>query len=472
MSVKISREELTADKIQDIRKYLCLQPTNTNYTSGRFYQQQTKESVLFYQIINSDSTTSHVLIPYQFASALFQRPVNQDLGHPTTHFEFTGSLYDHQKPVLEEAIEHISTKGTTTIGLYPGFGKTVVGAYLAAKSGLYTAVLYHRDFLGGQWQATFQEFTNATTWIVGTPPPNIFPQVTLCMDTKVSQLPDVYREKIGFLIIDEAHAFCTPCRVPCLLSWQPKYVVAETATLIRPDGMHSMIQAICGTHGIFKHSTKPFTVIKLNTGIEPEIKQNVRGQLDWSSLVRTLSEHEIRNRMILSMVERNPNNKIMILTSLTDHVRILYHALQQMGEKVDFMAGTKKSYSDSRILLGTVSKIGAGFDEKTACPDFNGVRIDMLLLVTSMKSPTMIEQSVGRVFRAEMPIVVDFVDNNPTIKRHWSARKKWYVSRNGNIQEVSMLPVEKKITTVYTVDGQTQTSEVSSSSTSLDNDDP
>jgi len=111
-----------------------------------------------------------------------------------------------------------------------------------------------------------------------------------------------------------------------------------------------------------------------------------------------------------------------------------------MGESVDSMAGTKSTYSDSRILVGTISKIGTGFDEKTACPNFNGVRINMLILCTSIKKASLLEQSIGRVFRAEMPVVIDLVDDNPILKRHWKERQKWYISRNGTIKTIKMIP--------------------------------
>jgi len=435
MAVRIKRSDLTEEQAMLIRSHLCLQPQEKNQFLANKYGIPPKPPILFY--IFKDP---YVYVPFTFGAALLRKPVNQDLEHPKANFTFTGELFEHQLPIVEEAAEHLRMKGTTTIGLYPGFGKTVVGAKLATDLGLYVAVLYHRDFLGGQWETTFRNFTNATTWIVGTSAPKEFPQVTLCMDTKVQLLPDAYRDRIGCLIIDEAHALCTPSRVECLLSWQPRYVIAETATLIRDDGLHLMIQSITGVHGIFKTSTKPFTVYQLETSIEPEVKNNRQGTTDWTSLIKYICYNEDRNRMILSLVKNNPQYKIMILCAEVRHVELLCESLREMGESVDSMAGTKSTYSDSRILVGTISKIGTGFDEKTACPNFNGVRINMLILCTSIKKASLLEQSIGRVFRAEMPVVIDLVDDNPILKRHWKERQKWYISRNGTIKTIKMIP--------------------------------
>jgi superfamily II DNA or RNA helicase len=434
MAVRIRRTDLTEEQSMMIRSHLCLQPTDANPFMAAKFNLPAKPPVLFY-LFNEP----YVEVPYTFGAALLQRPVNQDLNHPRADFRFTGELFSHQTEVSQEALQQLQLKGTTTLGVYPGFGKTVVGAFLSAAMGLNVVVLYHREFLGNQWDKTFEDFTNATRWIVGTPMPETFPHVTFCMDSRFHLLPEAFRDRIGTLIVDEAHSFCTPSRIECLLAWHPKYVIAETATLERTDGMHLMIQTICGTHGIFRTSTKQFQVMHIETSIEPEVRSTARGT-DWNSLIKSVCYNPTRNQMILSMVQNNPTHKILILCAEVQHVNLLCEALRQMGESVDTMAGNKNSYSDSRVLVGTISKIGTGFDEKTACPDFNGIRINMLILATSIKKAALLEQTVGRVFRSDLPVVCDFVDANPILKRHWNERKKWYVSRNGTIQSIKMVP--------------------------------
>lgn len=432
MAVRIRRSDLTDEHVEKIRKFLFIQPVQPPvYGQPKFYQAQPKPPIIFYIY---DQASGEVILPYTFAWILLGKQPNIDIAYVLAPFQFTGELFEHQVPVEEEAYQHLMQKGATTIGLYPGFGKTVVGAKLAARLGLFTIVLYHREFLGPQWATTFKENTTASVWIVGgTPSPCHMPNITLCMATRVHQLPAEYRSRIGCMIIDEAHAFCTPSRIDCLLGFFPRYVIAETATLERDDGTHAMIQAICGLHGIFRSSTKPFQVVKIETGFNPPTSQTAQGRLNWSELVKTLATDPYRNQLILDLVKAHPERKIMILTGLISHTQELCKKLREMGEIADYMSGTKKSYSDSRVLVGTISKIGTGFDEKTACPDFNGVRIDMLILVTSIKKLSTLEQSVGRVFRAQSPIVFDFVDNNSTLKSHWSARQNWYKSRMGTV---------------------------------------
>lgn len=432
MAVRIRRNNLTSNQISTITKLLFLQPQSEEFTIATM----SKDPILFY-LVEQDE----VIIPYKFSEILMGKKANGDKIFPSIPFEFKGNLirdeYKDQPEVAKEALEQLKQHGTTLLGLFPGFGKTVLAAYLASQFGLITLVLYNRVHLGPQWEATFKEFTNANIWTVGTTQPEVY-NVILCMDTQFEKIPPEIRRCIGCLIVDEAHSFCTPTQVKCLLGTEPLYIIFATATPERKsDGMHSMIHAICGTHGVFRKSKKPFTVVRFLTGIKPEIKTNRQGTMDWSNVVSQLCKNETRNGYILSLIQNNSEFKILVLTWHKEHAFNLYTWLKELGHSVAVLAGNKRVYSDSRILIGTISKIGTGFDEKYACSDFGGVRINMLLLVGSTKSESLIEQLVGRVLRADAPYVIDFIDEVPSIKRHWTTRKKWYLANGAtNIQDI------------------------------------
>ena len=219
------------------------------------------------------------------------------------------------------------------------------------------------------------------------------------------------------------------------------YIIINSATLNkRRDGMQSMIHAMVGKHGVFKASTKPFVVYKLLTGISVELEQNSQGDTNWSKLVTDLAFHPLRNEFIINLVERNPNFKIMILTLSKPHAFQLKDTLAKRGISVDVLAGTKKMYHDSQVLIGTLSKIGTGFDEATFCRDFKGRKSDMMILCGSTKDEGGLEQFTGRVFRAEFPTIIDLVDDNHICKNHWRIRKNWYYERGGKIKVYKMIP--------------------------------
>lgn len=436
MAFAINKSDISLDKIEIIRKLLFLTP---EVPINKYNKDFTPSSILFYR-----SENEKVHLPYLFSSSLFQIIPNIDIKYPTSNLQFTGSLRENQLVVIKEASEQLEKYGTTTLGLYPGFGKTILGAKLAADKKLLVVVLVHREILTIQWKKTFETFTNGNVWIVGEKNPPATCNVIICMDTRWEKIDPTLRDMVGFLIIDEAHAFCTPTHVGCLLAFHPKYIVIETATLERDDGLYSMIHAISGTHGVFRETDKPFEVIKINTNIKPVRKMNRMGGVDYTSLSKTIVLDERRNEIIVNLVINNPNNTILILTNLVEHVMLLHDLLQKRSVSCDYMCGSRKFYQDSRVLVATSSKVGTGFDQSTACPDYSGRRFDLLLVVFSIKKESILVQNVGRVFRSDYPTVMHFVDNDDIFKSHWYKCRKWYLKHNGNIKEHTVVIPEAK----------------------------
>ena len=439
MAARIKITDLNNDQYRRIREYLFIQPIETFNVHGRNYNytnNEAKEAVPFYSLleINGDN---YIDLPLAFASTLIGKVMNRDLNHLKIKMGFneTMGLYDHQKEVSETALEKLQQYGGIHLGLYPGFGKTVVSAWLSSKVGYLTLVLSHRTGLIKQWSNTYSKFTNAKIWTVG----ENFPQVTnneyidviLCMNTRFHHIPKELIDAIGTVIVDESHNFCTAGNVGALLGTRPRYFISCSATLKRPDGMDKMINFVVGNNSITKHSSKPFKYYEVRTGLKIQTFNNAQNKTDFTKYVRDLSSHELRNRLILQLVSSLKDSKILILTARTDHAKYIHQCLSLYGENVDIMVGSKNSYQDSRVLIGTYSKIGEGFDEASVCDNYNGVRLDTLINCSTFKSETILEQTSGRVFRAKFPNIYDLVDDMPISKRHFAVRKKWYLSRNG-----------------------------------------
>lgn len=424
-SVKIA--SLSPEAANTIRTMLCLQPDtpNTKYNRGKI-----PDPVTFYL---PDGDEIH--LPYLFAASLLQ--ITPNLNHPfaLANFEFTGTLRENQIAVEIEAWQQLERYGTSTLGLYPGYGKTILGAKLSARSKLLTVVLVHREILTVQWKKSFEDVTGARVWIVGEKNPPDYCDVIICMDTRWNVLPKAMRDSVGFLIIDEAHCFCTPTRVQCLLAFHPKYILIESGSLERDDNMHSMIYAIAGSHGVYRESTKPFKVMKIMTNTKPIRKKNRMGGIDYIALVNNTLMDVRRNQIIINLVLANAGFKILILTSLVDHAKLLNDALVERGVSSDCLCGTRKNYQDANVLVGTVSKIGTGFDQANFCATYDGRPFNLLILACSLKKYSMLIQNVGRVFRSESPTVMHLVDNDDIFKAHWYKARKWYLTRGGEITD-------------------------------------
>ncbi len=428
MAYSVSKSHISNEFAQKIVTMLNFKPeVNKKYT------RYEPDPITFF-----DVRDGMIDVPFHFAVSELNIKRNEDKVYPTVNIDFTGSLRSHQIGVYDEASKQLDCKDTTTLGLYPGFGKTIVGSKLAAKEKLLTVVFVHRELLTIQWKKTFVDNTTASVWIVGEKYPPTKCDVIICMDTRWHLIPKHIRDQVGFLIIDEAHAFCTRGHVGCLLAFHPKKIVAETATLERDDNMHTMIYAICGSHGVFRESTQPFSVIKLSTFTKPIRTFNRNGSINWTEMVKYTLMDVRRNTIILDFIKLNTTRKILILTSLCDHATLLYDELLKADIPCDFLCGTKRGYIDSTVLVGTVAKIGTGFDPATSCPTYSGKPFDLLLLVCSIKKYSMLVQNVGRVFRSEFPTVVHFVDDDPIYKSHWAKCRKWYTARGCTITDVKM----------------------------------
>lgn len=442
MSVRIKLSLLSEQHKKLIRKILLLQAKKTNYALGKnkFYMVPNNEPILFYWI---DKPRDEIILPYIFANSLLGYHINSQLTFPQGNFNFTGQLRNEQISPINLALQQLDQFGTTTLSFPTGFGKSICATHLSSyclqKTGGLVLVISPRETIQKGWYETFTRETNAIVWVVENQPK--IPErcnVILCLNTRFEKIPKEIIGIISTLILDEAHTLTTACQVPVLLGTQPKYIIICTATLERDDNLHTMIQLIAGTHKVEVKNEKPFIVYKLNTGIKTELILNKNGTTDFSQLSKNLSMDPIRNAFIIDLVEKNPNSKIMILSWNKTHVNLLMNILKNREHSVDYLAGTKSSYKDSRILIGTISKVGTGFDAKNVAIDWDGLHIDTVILAGSTKSLSLHTQLIGRGFRANNPVIIDLVDDNPICKRHWAIRKKNYESLNCIIKEFYM----------------------------------
>lgn len=439
MAFRIPLSLLTTEQKLRIKKELTVIKTVKPWIQKNTFKKP--QEITFYQIVNE---TNEILLPLYTASQIFgQKFLNKrKTFRQIAPFYMKTELRDYQKAVMKTAFEHYNDTGSVFFNVFCAFGKTVVASYAASvfsqQFRLRTLVIYHLIFIEKSWIGTFANLTTAQVYVVGQTqgPTTDDHQVILSMEGRVHHIPPHILASIGHVVFDEAHTFCTDKKVPVLLCTEPLYVTMLTATKARDDGFDIMLDLLAGSKRITKISTKPFFVIKIPTSFEIEVKKTARG-VDWSDLIDKFDSIPERNTLIFNIVMNNLHQKILIAFKHVDSAK-RFHAwlsevLPRYGCTCALLAGNAKSYEDANVIVATVAKCGIGFDERESATNFNGKRINMLILPNSILNN---EQIYGRAGRADMSVIVEFADKNKNIKSHLNKKRKWTESRGGIILEL------------------------------------
>jgi len=405
------------------------------FVPGLKFQPQPKQVQMFVD------AGDDILLPFHYARSLnFSHNENiNDKWIRVIHNkipEFIGTMRPYQNDILGEAIEILFTQGSVTIGTPPGSGKTIMASKLWHEIGLLGIAITNRKTIHKAWIKTFQDTCpNCVIWIVGTQFPNTLPHIIVSMDSQVENIPEEIRLRIGTVIFDEAHLLCTPTRNKMFLSFEPKYIILETATLEMNNGMHKMAHLVGGYLGIFKISDVPYNIYVIPTHIFGNQEYGKDGKMISASLQKSLVSDPRRQEMILTMIRNNMHRKFIGVQRVKLAIEELFQKANSIGIECDSLYGTKKGYKNSKFLIGTISKMGVGFDEANSCDDFylNPEKSNVIIIMNSIKGWQLYEQVRGRVMRGENPCVIWLMDDNPSVSRHFNGLIPWFRETKANI---------------------------------------
>lgn len=349
---------------------------------------------------------------------------------------------DYQVSVIKEATAHLNEQRSCILQVYAGFGKTHTSLCLAAKINrkyqLATCiVLPDNKGIRKGWIKMLTHL-GVKYAVLGDPKCNIHEddiQIYVTMKTALTKVPREVLKKIGTIIVDEAHLFCTNIAIQELLRFTPAYVIMLTATFTRADGLHRALELIAGTKCIIRKDPKPFLIFKVPTPFTPvDFRMTTRGKM-WSDVQKKYDAMEDRTEMICDFVKWNLDLKTLILTKHVDRANLLCNKLNAEGVVCSILAGNIDSYEDKGVLVATFSKVGTGYDEQNACESWNGKRLELLIVDASVKK---IEQYAGRVARASNPCIIFPVDNLSNNKQHYKECSKWWTDPERNAKEIQM----------------------------------
>lgn len=360
-----------------------------------------------------------------------------------THFGFHGELTEPQ----QQAAEAILREDTGIVIAPPGFGKTVLGAYLAATRGCNTLILVHRRPLMEQWRAQLALFLGLADKEVGrigggrqrsTGRIDVAMIQSLVRKGQVADRVTAY----GQVIVDECHHVPAFSFERVLAEVKARFIVGLTATPKRRDGHHPLLEMQLGpprfsADARSEAAQRPFRhrliVRETNfTVAGPEHDRPIQ------KIYGALASDEGRNAQviddILSALEsgRSP----LVLTERKEHLLwlaerlhgfvrhlITFHGgmgVRKRREARERLASIPDD--EERLILATGRYVGEGFDDR---------RLDTLFLTMPVSWKGTVTQYAGRLHRLHgnkrEVQVYDYVDVEvPVLARMFEKRLTAY----------------------------------------------
>lgn len=446
MSIWVPKSDITREIGAEILKETTIIEELSDYD----IYQGTKPRMV--KMCTQDPLKTHFIIPYMTAIKRGYKPINmrwRQTVFPYTlpdgtvkHYpEFTGTFRDYQAEVIPEIMDCIKRNNTVIIGLPPGWGKTIMAAYIIQMCGGAAFIGVKQIKVYQSWKKTFEKvLPGMVVWCVGDMEKPMKWDICLCMEGRLSSVGYLDRMECMTVVLDETHTLCTPTQVELFLGFQPKYIIYETATL-KASGLWRMAAVCSGEEGVFRISKVPYNFYVIRTGIHGAEDRDVKGKLKPASVQRSLIENNTRKTIVEALILNHVQyRKFICLQTVTKDIDDNITAMNKLGISCDTLWGTKNNYSQSQVLFGTYGKISTGFDEENACDNFwtSPVKSDTMIFINSVNKAELLIQSMGRCMRTqdEIPAFFFLLDENSNVKNHLK-NNKWLIAQtNGVIKEV------------------------------------
>ena len=301
---------------------------------------------------------------------------------------------------------------------------TALAINIASTIKLKTLIIVNKLVLINQWAESIEFFCEEATYQkVKTKSKKEDCDFYIINAQNVEKMGREYFEDVGLVVVDEAHNIMAETLSRSLHHITPRYLLGLSATPYRPDELNVLIDYYFGTEKVIRELNREHHVYKIETGIKYKIEKTIDGRLNWGNLLDQQSEHAGRNAKIVEIVVKERERNFLILVKRVKQGELLMSMLQEVGEDVTSLLGSNQEFDrESRILIGTCQKVGVGFDHK---------KMDALILAADIEEYFI--QYLGRVFRTKekIPIIFDLVDNQGTLKKHFSTRENVYKKHGG-----------------------------------------
>jgi superfamily II DNA or RNA helicase len=346
---------------------------------------------------------------------------------PGANMNFEGALRDEQKQVKKEAVKILNGNGSVLLSMYCGFGKTITSINIAASIGFKTLIIVNKIVLMKQWEDSIKRFCpSATIQKVTAKSKKTDCDFYIMNAINVEKMGSPFFADIGTVVVDECHLIMAETLSRSLQNIFPRYLIGLTATPYRPDGLDKLLEFYFGKKKIIRKLWREHTAYKVKTGFKPTIELANNGRVNWGVVLDSQANNVERNEMIIRIIQHFSERTFLVLVKRVSQGEYIINRLNELGEDVTSLIGSKQDFCvESRILVGTCSKVGTGFDHP---------RLDTMILAADVEEYFI--QYLGRCMRTKDvdPLIFDLVDDYSILNKHFNTRREIYQDHGGTVK--------------------------------------
>ncbi|MCG3715249.1 DEAD/DEAH box helicase, partial [Aliarcobacter butzleri] len=329
------------------------------------------------------------------------------------------------RPEQNEAIKEIKKSDYSICVAPPGFGKTLLGAKIFEIRACTTLIVVNKNMLLNQWIERFVDYfgySKKDIGYLGKGFNKLNGQIDVATMQSLKNDPKII-ENYSFVIVDECHHIPALTFEQIIKSFKGKYILGLSATPNRKDELQPILFQQLGEIS-YEYKKKKTHTNKLQI-IRTQFVSNAD---NYATIINELCIDEDRNNLIVDIIKKNIDRKILLLTDRIEHINVLENLLQK--ENIDYISVhgslNKKEQVENMnlvktksLILATTSYFGEGID----FPHLNTI-----LFATPISYYGRLIQYLGRIGRGNQEcLAIDFLDSkNAMLNSAYKKRLEGY----------------------------------------------
>jgi superfamily II DNA or RNA helicase len=429
-------EEIPGNLLFWLRDHLRLE--NPNYTKAVKYGFSTNNIDRYIRLYKQDGR--FMVVPRGLGNDIIHYAREHNIPYtfhdrrlklPEVSFQSNINLRNYQETAVD-----VMLKNTQGFLVAPcGSGKTVMMIEMMTRLKQPTLFIVHQKELMEQIINTAVALTDVTRdeiGIIAAGKKSVGERMTVATVQTLNKTD--LRELVnqfGAVFMDEAHHLAAKSFYEVISQFKGYYRFAVSATPERTDGLSQMVYACTGDilHEI-KQGAVPtiipsLKVVKTNFSTRKQEHQDI---------IKSLINNKERNEFIVDYIQREaPGNYSLVLSDRVEHLKTLKPMLEEAlpGLRIELLTGNlAKSKRKELMEEARNKKIDILLATQLAREGLDIPHLNRLFLTYPKKSPSSVQQEVGRIMRPsegkENAVVFDFIDDNGILYSQYRKRRAVY----------------------------------------------